>query len=146
MQPAHVSFATRLARVLLSEASSIMLLLSLCGILLGLGFIFGDPSNANYKAINSAGHVLVWGIGFLVYGVVKGIQTLYRIPVALKLVTSALGLWAWNYVFLSFTVLDSSPMAPTEVLLAVPIVCEMWGLAVSMFTLGQFKGRRTTDT
>lgn len=145
MPSTHITFANRVSRVLLSESSQIMLLLAMCGVLLGLGFIFGDPNNNNYKAINEAGSAILWGISFTAYGLIKAIQTLYRIPTWLKFVASAAGIWAWNYVFLSFTLLDPTPVAPTEILLAIPIVCEMWGLAVSLFTLGQRKGRRSID-
>jgi hypothetical protein len=140
-----IPFMVRVSRVLLSESSSVTLLLGIAGILLGLGFLLGDPANPNYQAITAFGSAEVWSIAFIFYGIVKLAQTLGRCNIWLKLLMSLSGLWAWNYVFLSFTIFDLTPVAPTEILLALPIVCEVWGLAVELFAVRIFKGRRLSD-
>ena len=48
----------------------------------------------------------------------------YSLPVHLKRFLGALGIWIWFCVFLSFTFYDTSPTAPTEWMLVMPVILE----------------------
>lgn len=102
------------------------ILLSVAALCLGVGFILGDGTNANYELIYSFAHQYVWGSVFLIYGSVKMLSLLKFVDYRIKILNGCVGLWAWNYIFLSFAIFDTTAMAPIEVLLLVPVIAEVW--------------------
>ena len=70
---------------------------------------------------------------FFVYSCLKIYGAFHRLNRHVRFTNSVFGLWAWNYIFLSFTVFDATPVAPTELLLAVPTVIEVWTMLAEPF-------------
>ena len=115
----------RLAKIVFGDHSDLQAFLGVSGVLLAIGFALGT-ANSNYTAMMQLMHHYWWSLLFFVYGFTRlwGInvtQFHYTIEVAV----SAIGIWALNYVFLSFTVFDPQPMAPTEMLLLMPVLAEV---------------------
>ena len=130
-----------LCAICLLHRRKLHFLLALAGAVLSLGFAIGTGNNANYTLIFNFAPPLFWSFLFGVYTCIKVVGCFRRIDSRLKTTNSVVGLWAWNYIFLSFTVFDSTPIAPTELLLAVPTLIELW----SMLDIPSNFGRRRGD-
>ena len=100
-------------------------LLSVASLLLSLGFLFGS-ANANYDLLYAITNAASWSAIFFSYGVIKLASCFDDINRWIREANGMLGVWAWTCIFLSFTVFDTSPVAPTEFLLAVPVIAELW--------------------
>ncbi len=126
MKKLHVQ--NRIAELLSKYSPEMSLVLAACGWLLSVGFFIGT-SNNNYTALTDLMSFQEWGYLFLIYSSIKS----YRVLTSdtqnwLDIVTSSVGIWAWNYIFLSFTLFDKVPTAPTEFLLFIPVLGEAWAL------------------
>lgn len=125
-----------IAVTVFEKTNEITLLLCVTGILMSIGFLFGDYSNNNYVAINTLASSWVWSILFLIYGGTKGLSKFHTVPYILGVANSVFGLWLWSYIFLSFVLFDPVPMAATELLLVIPIVAEVWALTSLIYHNG----------
>ena len=103
-----------------------ILILCVTAMLMSIGFFFGDGNNPNYDMIYAFAHKYVWGSLFAIYAGIKFLSYWGHVSYFIRMMNGVIGLWAWNYIFLSFAMFDSSPLAPTELLLAVPILAEAW--------------------
>lgn len=121
------------------QKSESIFILAVTAMLLAIGFFIGNGDNHNYAMIYAFAHQYAWGMLFFVYSVVNFMTYWGRTAYITQMLTGIVGLWAWNYIFLSFTVFDTTPMAPTEALLAVPIVVEAWILLSHTNTLEKKK-------
>ena len=113
--------------VSLKKAEAIFLLW-IAAFVTAIGFFLGDSSNPNYEMITAFASNNMWGLMFVLYGVLKFLEYWDHLDFKIKLINSIVGLWMWNYIFLSFTVFDKSNVAPTELMLLMPIIAEMWVL------------------
>lgn len=113
---------------ILSEQSRESNIILMCiGALLAVGFMFGDVSNnTNYALINAFADTQTWTLMFGTYTATKLIGILWSIPRVFSTAASAFGVWAFNYIFLSFVIFDGTTIAPTELLLLVPTLLEFW--------------------
>lgn len=113
---------------ILSEQSRESNIILMCiGALLAIGFMFGDVSNnTNYALINAFADTQTWTLMFGTYTVTKLIGILWNIPRVFSTAASVFGVWAFNYIFLSFVIFDGTAIAPTELLLLVPTLLEFW--------------------
>lgn len=130
----------RLVIILLARSKEVTFVLGILSALLGIGFAFGDTSGSNYAPMLAVTTQYVWGILFLVYGGCKIWDALFDYGFKLSSLVSILGIWAWNFVFLSFTYYDTAPVTPTEVLLFLPVICEVWSLIINLY-YNSYKGR-----
>lgn len=128
---------SRLAYILFSETHTISLILGILGLILGIGFLFGDTTGHNFKSIVSFGTHWFWASGFIFYGIVKLCHPIFSLPVWLSIFNTATGIWAWSYIILSFIIFDKTPTAPTEYMLVVPLLLEVVLLAIHIF---EFRG------
>lgn len=128
MQPIIIDPRFRLAYVLVNHKGDLHILLGIVSLLLSLGFFFGTGTSLNYELLYHFISQTTWGIVFLVYSFIKTLGAFYKIPNILRLLNGIVGIWAWSYVFLSFTVFDPTALAPTELMLAAPILVEFWNL------------------
>lgn len=128
------------------QIRAITFLLGVCGISLSIGFVFMNTSNPNYTALLQLANYAAWSLGFFTYGCIKVFQALFRVPYYIKLINAAQGMWLWTYLLLSFVVFDFSPLAPTELLLFVPVLCEVWEVTINIVNTKIHPDRRETDT
>lgn len=124
----HDEIQYRVSILLDTRKNDVSVFLFLCGLLLSMGFAFGIGNNANYQLIYSFGGQWFWTSLFAIYSVVRLIALLVRIPVWIRALNSSIAIWAWNYIFLSFVVFDTTPIAPTEYLLLMPTLTEFWSM------------------
>lgn len=116
----------RLAYVL-SKQSDISILLGIAGFLISLGFIFGQPeTDNNYNLIYRFADKYVWAGIFAAYGISRSLDCFFCTPLELKVITGVIGIWAWLYVCLSFTIADAGGISPSEYLLVAPVIAEFW--------------------
>jgi hypothetical protein len=132
-----------IASILFKYSASLCVLIALCALILSIGFFTGTPNNNNYYALLQLMNLNYWGLLFLIYSLVK----FYRIFLCTKhtwvdIYISAIGIWAWNYIFLSFTLFDSVEVAPVELLLSVPVIIEAWILTTMVYTKNDSNARR----
>ena len=114
--------------------------LGLMGALYGIGFLVGDMYvNTNYHALYLFLPQAAWGTLFLLYATIKLLAPVLRVATALKILNSFYGLWAWNYTVFSFIIFDTSPIAPAELILLVPLIVEVLDLATQLW---EYKFRR----
>jgi hypothetical protein len=119
--------------ILENQKADLQIFLGVAGFALSLGFLAGSGNNNNYQLIFSFASNYVWALLYFLYASSKIYGTFFRTRVYVKYATNIVGLWAWNYILLSFTVFDSTPVAPTEVLLAVPVIIEFWTMLATPF-------------
>lgn len=127
----------RLTNLLQSDQTMISLVLFLMGILLSLGFVIGTLPDENYATIHTLAHQYVWAVGFFIYGSLKLTQCIRRVPCFIKALTSIAGMWGWNYMILSFILIDTYPMSSAELLFFVPLACELWYLSSLIYVTKQ---------
>lgn len=126
----------RLAYLLSLQKVETTIILSICAFCLSLGFFIGDSSNMNYTMMYEFANRYVWGALFAVYGVIKVLALQGYIDHKVRIINGCIGLWAWNYIFLSFAVFDTTSIAPTEWLLLVPVIAEIWILMSAVHLRG----------
>lgn len=124
----------RLAAVLLADLTALRWTLAWVGLMLSAGMLFTAATTANYAATNQFADRGAWGVMFGVYGIAHVLACLYRLPKWVACTAGVFGLWLWVYLFLSFTVFDPTPTQATELMLAVPVIVEVWLLAECIFT------------
>lgn len=139
------SLNERLARVVLGDHTVIPMLLGMVALLLSAGFLISHTSNTNYYLLTEFAPFKFWAFAFFLYGAAKISSTLYRTHFIFKLVTSISGMWLWTYLMLSFVIFDITPIAPTEMMLFITGICEVWTLALSIFDSKHSHARRETD-
>jgi hypothetical protein len=123
----------RVATIVFKFSPELCMAVAIAALLLSVGFFTGT-TNSNYEALTELMGFNQWGTLFLVYSLIK----FYRIFCAVQhtwvdIYVSAIGIWAWNYIFLSFTLFDKVPTAPTELLLFVPVMAEGWTLTSMIY-------------
>lgn len=117
----------RVTWILSEQSRESNIILMFIGALLTAGFMFGDVSNnTNYALINAFADKQAWVAMFGAYSATKLLAILWNIPRLLTTAASVFGVWAFNYIFLSFVIFDGTPIAPTELLLLVPTLLEFW--------------------
>lgn len=116
----------RLAYLLSMHKVESTLVLTITALVLSMGFLFGKGNNANYALVYQFAHQYFWFALFFTYACVKGTSLWAPVDYKVALINSIVGLWAWLYLFLSFTVFDTTPVAPTEAMLVIPVLAEAW--------------------
>ena len=103
-----------------------LFLLGLGSLLVGVGFIVGQPSG-NHERMLQFADARVWALLFITYGLAKFAVVLSEIELLrLKMWLSVYGLWLWTYTALSFLVYDPTVPAPTEFMIMLPVLLEAW--------------------
>ncbi len=117
----------RIAYILSVKKVESTLLLIVAAFALCIGFLIGNTEgNNNYELIFQFGNKYFWVSFFVAYALTKLLSLVKDVDYRAMVVNSVLGLWAWLYIFLSFTVFDTTDIAPTEALLVMPIITEAW--------------------
>lgn len=138
------TFKIRIYRAIMGEHSRLNLALGLTALLLAAGFWFSSPilTNTNYTLILQLADFDTWGTWFYIYGMLKLWAATYRSPPISKFIVSILGLWLWTYISLSFVVFDPNPLVPTETMLFITVIMELWNLTVTLHKLKYFAKMR----
>lgn len=97
--------------------------------LLAVGFFVSESTNTNYEFLNSHASKMMWSMLFAAHGILLLYLALFEMPQIVKRFVSAVGLFLWTYVFLSFTFYDPTPINSTEWMLVLPMLIEMWFMA-----------------
>ena len=130
------------------QTRTLTLLIGLSAILLALGFLLGDSThNTNYAILLELFPPTTWGAIFSAYGVLKLLHILDKLPHSVKILTSIVGVWVWIYVFFSFIVFDTVRLSPAELLIILPLACEIGELVLDIFNFrlcGRNKGTPST--
>jgi len=129
----NLSIQSRVSAFLIFESKTITMLLGLIGMFLGLGFFIGDSSSEDYLPLLALLDAESWGVVFLFYSTLKFSQILTKIHCRIKVFNSTMGMWLWTYILISFLFYDNKPISPAEILLAIPLVCEVIELVVDLF-------------
>lgn len=138
-------FSTRLKRLFLGDISSMCFAIGLVALLLSAGFFFANVNTENYQLMNSHGSQQFWASLFLAYGVARLASSLYRFSNFLRIWLTFIGLSVWSFLFISFLFLDTTPIRPTEIMLALPILVEFWFAVNAIDCTERTMYRRTTD-
>lgn len=129
----HLSIQSRVAAILISESKTITMLLGIIGLFLGIGFFIGDSTSIDYYPLLMLFDSATWGIVFLIYSFLKLLQIVKKVHCRIKAFNSTLGMWLWTYVIISFLIYDPKPISPAEILLLVPLVCEVIELVIDLY-------------
>ena len=135
----------RVSRAVFVEHSVVTLLLGMLALLLSSGFLISNTLNANYTLLTQFAPYNFWALMFVTYGLSKIFSVLYRTHFYIKVTTSLTGMWLWSYLMLSFVIFDKTPMAPTEMMMFLTGICEVWALTLILFDYQQSPRRRKTD-
>ena len=129
----NLSIQSRVAAILIIESKTMSVLLGIIGLFLGVGFLLGDSSSVDYHPLRMLFDPIIWAIIFLGYSTLKFSQIVKKVPARIKVFNSTLGMWLWTYVAISFLFYDPKPISPAEILLLVPLVCELLELIIDLF-------------
>lgn len=140
-----LSFSTRLKRLFLGEVNSLSFGLGFVAFLLSAGFFFANSQTENYELINNHGSQFMWAVIYLAYSLARMGSGLYRYSNGVKIVVVFAGLTLWSLLFLSFVLFDVTPMRPTELMLALPILLEFWLAIHAIDCIKRNMIRRLTD-
>jgi hypothetical protein len=131
----------RIATLAFKYSPELSMAVAIAAALLSVGFFTGSTNN-NYTALTELMSFWQWGALFAVYSGIKFYRLLCcRAQTWVDIYVSAIGIWAWNYIFLSFTLFDKVPTAPTELLLFIPVMAEGWTLT-SMIYMRNTNGKK----
>jgi hypothetical protein len=123
----------RIATLAFKYSPELSMAVALAAALLAVGFFTGSTNN-NYTALTELMSFWQWGALFATYSGIKLYRLLCcRSQTWVDIYVSAIGIWAWNYIFLSFTLFDKVPTAPTELLLFIPVMAEGWTLTSMIY-------------
>lgn len=128
-----LSIQSRVAAILISESKTITMLLGMIGLFLGIGFIIGDSGSMDYHPLLMLFDSWIWATIFLLYSFLKFSQIVQKVPDRVRIFNSTLGMWLWTYVLISFLIYDPKPVSPAEILLLVPLVCEVIELVIDLY-------------
>lgn len=126
MNPVDPRF--RILMQLTKDQSDAPLLIAMLSAAAALGFAFADGYNQNYNLMYGFFGKAAWAAIFGAHSIAKLLDWLYSWPGWAKTANGVLGVWAWNCMFLSFVVFDTTPMSPGEVVMWVPVMLECWAL------------------
>jgi hypothetical protein len=109
------------------EKVEMNILLAMAGIMISLGFFFGGhvENNTNYTFVYNMFNDFSWAFLFMTYGLMKVFTIFKQGYLKAKCLNSIAGIWMWCYIFLSFTIYDTTAVAPTEWLLLMPAITEV---------------------
>jgi hypothetical protein len=113
--------------------------MAVAGIVLTLGFIFGDPGTKSYVLAVLLAPISLWIVISAGYAVLRLIDAIFKLPYLFRIILSIIGMWIWSYLWLSSTAFDNSSMTHLEPLLLVPILCEVWSLALVIYDFTFYK-------
>lgn len=112
--------------VTVQKTEAILMMIS-AGFLSAIGFFFGiTHENSNYELMFGFMSQYLWAMLFFIYASVKSVGLFFEVNYIAKVINGVVGLWAWVYMFLSFTFFDQAPLTPTEILLLMPVVVQSW--------------------
>ena len=117
-------------RSLFRYSSDITMLLGIEAAILAGGFFFSNNVSPELTYLMPS---VSWGILFSIYGLLKLVESYRCLPSMLSISASILGIWAWSYILVLYTVLG---YAPVNVVVLVPLICEIWALTSRLFNNG----------
>lgn len=110
-------------------------LLGWVSLTLGIGFLAAEVTASNFVALTEFAPIWVWTIMFMVYGLKNILGCVLRIPCVVTASFSALGLYLWGYLFISFVIFDHTNVQASEYLIIFPILAEVWILSRIIFDI-----------
>lgn len=116
-------FTARLARILLSDNAVPRWMMGWGALLLSAGMFLTTMQLS--RIVDRP----LWGALLALYGACQVAASLYTVPKPVRVTCGALGLWMWSYLFLSFAVFGGEPVRATELMLAIPLITDVWILA-----------------
>ena len=128
------NFKDRFIQLLSCDHGVLSLLLGILGLTAAIGFAFIKSSGVHYSYVPQVAPMWVWGLIFGSYATVKLAQVFFIIHKYAMFIASIVGMWLWNFLLLDSVVLDKSGVTPMELLLVVPVFCEVWALAIILYT------------
>lgn len=102
-------------------------ILILLGALLSFGFLISPDQNQNFDMIYQFADRDMWGFFFGVYTLGNLLYYSGNLNKHLAATINTAGLFAWNYIMLSFVFYDPH-IAPTEFLFLGVVLVQMWVL------------------
>ena len=121
-----VKLRVRMTELVLGRKTETIIMLMFAGFLASIGFFIADVVNPNYASMYQFASQYFWSGLFFVYSSVKLLSLFLDLNFWIKMANGIVGLWAWMYILLSFTIFDVTPIAPTEALLALPVLTQSW--------------------
>lgn len=148
MVTAKLPWRDQLFMIVISDKSSLNVLIGVVSFMAAFGLFFGTPRRGNYDLMLGFASMNCWGVMFLLHGVLAVARSMNRCYELLNYARSFFGLWLWSYIGVSFIYMDPTPLAPFEPVLLSFALAELWVLTCSMLTFSlkkyDFK-RRSTD-
>lgn len=123
----------RIARVAKLDLTALRWVIGWCALWLSYGFLCLSTRGQDYDMLRELRPAFVWGALFAVYGAVGLLDCLFRMNWIVARGAGLLGMWLWSYLFLSLAVFDEKPTTAAEIMLVVPIICEVWLLIMAIF-------------
>lgn len=114
------------------QANTSSVWLAIMAVLLAVGLITANDTALSHFPLISIFNEVFWAVLLVAYATVKLLQSTRPVNHCVTIFTSVLGAWIWNYMIVSFVFLDPKPLEASDLLLFVPVVCEVLDLALDM--------------
>lgn len=124
----------RISRIVKLDLTALRWVMGWTSLWLSYGFFCLSTGGADYDTLREIRPAYVWGVLFAVYGAVGLLDCVFRVNWFVARGAGLLGMWLWSYLFLSLAVLDDKPTTAAEIMLVVPIICEVWLLIMAIFS------------
>ncbi len=127
----------RLTHVLAYDLMAIKWFMGWTALLTGIGFLFFSADLSSYKLMTLTQPLWIWAVIFILFGIIRLLGCLYRVPFLIKLGSPIIGMYIWTYLFISKVIFDTSAFEVTELLSMQPVLCELW---IFIQALAKYKG------
>ena len=116
----------RLARILLSDLTSLRWLLGWLAIVFALGLLFANSHVGAYNVMLDLAPPVAWSVMFALYGFTRLYSCCTDNPRYSVILGAFLGFWLWCYTFVSFTSNTIRSIGSADIMVLVVVVCEVW--------------------
>ena len=115
-----------LKKVLMADTTALRWQMAWLGVFFMFGLLFMNTAWGAYYHMLHIAPVPVWAAAFGVYAVGRFYTSAYAIPKAPNLCISLLGFTLWTVTLLSFLHNPQRSMGAADLMIAMPLVCEVW--------------------
>lgn len=135
----------RLTSILVCDLTAVKWLMGWASILSGVGFLFLSTELPAYNTLRILEPMWLWGLAFLTFGFFRLKSCLVRRPAYRKIIGPVIGMYLWSYLLVSIIIFDKTPLEATELLLVLPLLCELWIFTQAIAKHNTKYNRRATD-
>lgn len=112
--------------LLLADTRPMRLLIGLCALVFAIGLATTQQTSGAYLLMREHAPLALWSVGFGVYGCVRLVSSVRRLPGYVTHPVMFIGLFLWVFTLVSFAHNPNRAMAAADWMLVVLVLIEVW--------------------